>query len=211
MSKVVEQNTLKRRGVGLRACDPERACPGFTLFAPVFEQNRTVYLINLQGELVHTWHLPYAPGLFGYLTERGTLLYNGRTLENNFLSRFPFKGGVVLEADWNGKVLWELRHPDHHHVGILLRNGNVLLNCLGTVPAEIAQQVKGGTEDHNLPSALYAPQPQEDAGEMYADYLAELTPAGETVWEVAQLGASRSSGGRHRRGPSASDAVGNGQ
>jgi len=53
MFKVIEQNTLKRRGVGLRACDPERACPGFTLFAPVFEQNRTVYLINLQGELVH--------------------------------------------------------------------------------------------------------------------------------------------------------------
>jgi hypothetical protein len=74
MSKVVEQNTLKRRGVGLRACDPERACPGFTLFAPVFEQNRTVYLINLQGELVHSWQLPYAPGLSGYLTERGTLL-----------------------------------------------------------------------------------------------------------------------------------------
>ncbi len=89
---------------------------------------------------------------------------------------------MVLEADWNGKVLWELCHPDHHHVGILLRNGNVLLNCLGTVPAEIARQVKGGTEDHSLPSALYAPQPQEDAGGMYADYLAELTPAGETVW-----------------------------
>jgi hypothetical protein len=61
MSNVVEQNTLKRRGVGLRACDPERACPGFTLFAPVFEQNRTVYLIDLQGEVVHTWQLPYAP------------------------------------------------------------------------------------------------------------------------------------------------------
>ena len=43
---------------------------------------------------------------------------------------------MILEADWNGKVLWELRHPDHHHVGILLRNGNVLLNCLDTVPAE---------------------------------------------------------------------------
>ena len=156
---------------------------GLPFLPPCFEQNRTVYLIDLQGELVHTWQLPYAPGLSGYLTERGTLLYNGRTSENNFLSRFPFKGGVVLEADWNGKVLCELRHPDHHHVGILLRNGNVLLNCLGTVPAEIAQQVKGGTEDHSLPSALYAPQPQEDAGEMYADYLAELTPAGETVWE----------------------------
>ena len=156
---------------------------GLPLFTPRFEQNRTVYLIDLQGEIVHTWNLPYAPGLFGYLTERGTLFYSGRVSEDNFLSRFPFKGGVVLEADWNGKVLWELRHPDHHHIGILLRNGNLLLNCLGRVPPEIARQVKGGAEDHVLPSALYASQPQEDAGVMYADYLAELTPAGQTVWE----------------------------
>ena len=61
----VEQNTLKRRGVGLRACDPERACPGYTLFAPCFEQNRTVFLIDLQGSVVHTWRMPYAPGLGG--------------------------------------------------------------------------------------------------------------------------------------------------
>src|ERR1700730_2601103 len=127
-SAAVEQNTLKRRGVGLRAWDPGRACPGYTLFAPCFEQNRTVFLIDLQGSVVHTWTMPYAPGLGGYLTERGTLIYNGRALETGFLSRFPFKGGAILEADWNGKILWEVRHPDHHHDGIRLRNGNVLLN-----------------------------------------------------------------------------------
>ena len=70
-------------------------------------------------------------GLVRLSHRRGTLLYNGRTSEDNFLSRFPFKGGVVLEADWSGRVLWELRHPDHHHVGILLRNGNVLLKLSG--------------------------------------------------------------------------------
>jgi hypothetical protein len=89
----------------------------------------------------------------------------------------------VLEADWNGKILWELRHPDHHHHGILLSNGNVLLHCLGRVPDEIARQVTGGAPDHALPSALYAPAPEADSGAMYADYLAELTPAGETVWQ----------------------------
>jgi len=93
-----------------------------------------VYLIDLQGEVVHTWNMPYPPGLSGYLTERGTLFYNGRTSEESFLSRFPFKGGIVLEADWNGKVLWEVRHPDHHHHGILLRNGNVLLHCMAEYP-----------------------------------------------------------------------------
>src|SRR5262245_5211704 len=53
----IEQNTVKRRGVGLRACEPERAFPGFTLFAPHFVQNRNVYLIDLQGEVVHTWNM----------------------------------------------------------------------------------------------------------------------------------------------------------
>ena len=73
----VEQNTLKRRGVGLLACDPERASPEFTLFAPLFVRDRNVYLIDLQGRIVHVWKLPYAPGLSGYLTYRGTLFYNG--------------------------------------------------------------------------------------------------------------------------------------
>lgn len=179
----VEQNTLRRRGVGLRAADLERTSPGFTLFAPHFVQNRTVYLIDLQGNVVHIWEMPYPPGLSGYLTERGTLLFNGRTLEDNPLSRFPFKGGVVLEADWNGKVLWEVRNPDHHHHGILLRNGNVLLHCLGRVPDDIARRVKGGMVENEMASGQYAARAPGEAGKMYSDYLAEMTLKGETVWQ----------------------------
>src|ERR1043166_3111226 len=93
----VEQNTTKRRGVGVRAVNPERAAPGFTLFAPLIREEGRVYLVDLDGKVVHTWHMPYPPGLSGYLTERGTLFYNGRTPEDSFLSRFPFKGGAVLE------------------------------------------------------------------------------------------------------------------
>ena len=179
----VEQNTTKRRGVGLRAINAEHASPGLTLFAPLISGDGRVYLVDLRGEVVHTWNMPYPPGLSGYLTERGTLFYNGRTQEESFLSRFPFKGGVVLEADWNGKVLWEVRHPDHHHHGILLRNGNVLLNCMGQVPDEIARRVKGGVEEDRFPSEQYAARPKDDAGKMYSDYLVEMTPQGRTVWE----------------------------
>jgi hypothetical protein len=89
----------------------------------------------------------------------------------------------VLEADWNGKVLWEMRHPDHHHHGILLRNGNVLLNCMGEVPEAIARRVTGGMVERNMQSGQYAPQQTADAGKMYSDYLAEITPTGETVWQ----------------------------
>jgi uncharacterized protein (UPF0248 family) len=183
MAATIEQNTLKRRGVGLLASDPGHASPGFTLFAPLFVQSRNVFLIDLQGNVIHTWNLPYSPGLSGYLTDRGTLFYNGRTTESSFLSRFPFKGGVVLEADWSGKILWELRHPDHHHHGILLRNGNVLLNCLGQVPDEIARQVRGGTEESDMASGQYTSRQTPDAAKMYSDYLVELTRAGTVVWE----------------------------
>jgi uncharacterized protein (UPF0248 family) len=167
----------------LRTCDPERAFPGFTLFAPHFVGNKIVYLIDLQGKVAHTWTLPYPPGLSGYLTERGTLFFNGRSPEENFLSRFPFKGGVVLEADWNGKVLWEVRHPDHHHHGIPLRNGNVLLHCMGRVPDAIARRVKGGMVEKNMQSGQYAPLSDAEAGKMYSDFIAEVTRAGETMWE----------------------------
>jgi hypothetical protein len=56
----VEQNTTKRRGVGLRAFNPERASPGFTLFAPLIWGDGRVYLIDLRGNFVHTWNMPPA-------------------------------------------------------------------------------------------------------------------------------------------------------
>ena len=47
---IVEQNKIIRSGIGPRACDRNRAFPGFTLFAPL-SGNGTVYLIDLDGEV----------------------------------------------------------------------------------------------------------------------------------------------------------------
>ena len=168
----VEQIKAKRSGVGLRAVDHNRACPGFTLFGPQSGSGK-VYLIDIDGEVVHTWQMPYPPGNYGYLTESGTLFYNGKITEdsNRFIIRQPWKGGAVLEADWNGRVLWEVRHPDHHHDGIRLRNGNVLLLCLSPLPKDLVPKIRGG-----MPGT-------EHEGEMYADYLVEMTTDGRVVWE----------------------------
>ena len=57
----VEQNTTKRRGVGLRAVNPERASPGFTLFAPLIWGDGRVYLVDLHGNVVHTWNSDSGP------------------------------------------------------------------------------------------------------------------------------------------------------
>ena len=168
----VEQIKAKRAGVGLRACDLHRASPGYTLFAPMTRE-RTVYLIDLEARIEHTWGLPYSPGLYGYLTDRGTLFYNGRTTEatSALVRDGPWKGGAAGEMDWSGRVLWEVRHPDHHHDGRLLRNGNVILLCTTPIPAELAARVRGG-----LPGT-------EHEGEMYGDYLVEMRTDGTVVWE----------------------------
>ena len=139
-----------------------------TLFAA---GDGTVYLIDLLGKVVHTWKMPYPPGLYGYLTEKGTLFYNGQIPNDTFLGKLPFQGGAALEADWNGKVLWEVRQRDHHHDGRLLRNGNVLLLCAAELPYDLAKKIQGG-----LPGT-------EVNGKIWSDYLVELTKDGRKVWE----------------------------
>lgn len=168
----VEQIKAKRAGIGLRACDHDRAFPEFTLFGPQSGGGK-VFLIDLEGNVVHSWQMPYPPGESCYLTERGTLFYNGKTIEDSgrFISRQPWKGGAALETDWNGHVLLEVRHPDHHHDGIRLRNGNLLLLCLAPLPRHLVARVQGG-----MPGT-------EHNGEMYADYLVEMTTEGQILWE----------------------------
>src|SRR5262249_17227849 len=122
--------------------------------SPLIWGEGRVYLVDLGGEVVHAWTLPYPPGLSGYLTERGTLFYNGRTSEESFLSRFPFKGGVVLEADWNGsfgrffevtkdgEMVWEYVNPFFGRpffAGSPDTQGNLVFRALRYSAEEIAR------------------------------------------------------------------------
>ena len=168
----IETLTIKRRGVGFRGMDKARAYQGFTLFAPMAAPNRTVYLIDMEGNIVHRWEMPYPPGLHGYLTERGTLFYNGKIPNDTHLGKAPFMGGCVMEVDWNGKVLWEVKNPEHHHDGILLKNGNAMLICARALSPAIARRVRGGRAGSEY-----------DGGKMNADYLLEVTTGGRVVWE----------------------------
>jgi hypothetical protein len=169
-SSNVDQNTIRRRGVGIRAIDRSKAFPGYTLFAPITGSGQ-VYLVDLDGNVVHRWALPYPPGAYGYLLPNGNLFYNGKTADN--LENVPwwFKGGVVLEADPAGKILWEYRHPYHHHDGRRLANGNTIVLTLETIPDHLARRVQGG-----LPGTEWR------GGTILADAVHEVTPAGETVW-----------------------------
>src|SRR5713101_6687316 len=167
----IDPNTIRRRGVGFRGYDPRRASPGFTLFAPLSGPGM-VYLIDIQGNVTHTWKMPYPPGLYGYLTDKGTLFYNGQIPNDTFLGKSPFMGGAALEMDWNGKVLWEVRRGDHHHDGRLLKNGNIVLLCARELPDDIARRVQGGR-----------PGTEVDGKTIWADFIVETTTDGRVVWE----------------------------
>jgi hypothetical protein len=131
-----------------------------------------VYLIDIEGNVAHTWSHPHPPGLYGYLTDRGTLFYNGQIRNDSWLGNSGFMGGVLMEMDWAGQVLWEIRHPEHHHDGILLKNGNVLLLCSTALPDTAARRVLGGRAGSEQPD-----------GRINADYLLEVSTDGRTVWE----------------------------
>jgi hypothetical protein len=167
----IDQNTIRRRGTGLRGLDPDRAFPGYTLFTPLTGQG-DVFLIDLEGQVVHQWTLPYRPGLHGYLLPNGNLFYGGKGPEDRRF--FPvwsnYRGGILAEVDPQGTILWEQRSPDHHHDARRLRNGNVVLLGLEKIPRAFVPHILGG-----IPGS-------EVHGDIYGDVVREITPAGTEVW-----------------------------
>ena len=114
------------RGLITRTGD---ACPGYTLFSPF--SDTTTYLIDLDGNVVHTWSSRYHPGLLAYLLPDGRLL-RGISVD----AKVPFKdnggdaGGVQLFS-WDGELIWEYHvateYGLQHHDLEPLPNGNVLV------------------------------------------------------------------------------------
>ncbi len=88
----VDQQRVRRTRTRLIAHDPVRALQGYTLFTPMFGDG-TVYLVDMRGEVVHTWRLPHRPGLYGYLLDNGHLfnphffMETGRPGLNNWVFR----------------------------------------------------------------------------------------------------------------------------
>jgi len=71
----------------LRIYDPAKAYNGYTLFEP--SRGDTVYLIDMEGNVVHTW----------------PAVSNPKILENGNL------WGSMIEIDWNGNTVWEWEAP----------------------------------------------------------------------------------------------------
>jgi hypothetical protein len=102
--------------------------PGYVLFNPLLSD--TTYLVNNDGEIVHTWQTPYSPGGGMYLLPNGHLVRPGR--DPAMLGfRSGGTGGILQELDWDGNVVWEWRLSDaeqvQHHDIEPMPNGNLLV------------------------------------------------------------------------------------
>ncbi len=75
--------------------DPERAFEGYTMFGPI--SGDSVYLIDMHGQVVHTWPTPDNWG--GVSSTHARLLEDG-TLERGSGPRFQI-------VSWDNEVIWE--------------------------------------------------------------------------------------------------------
>lgn len=153
---------------------------GYILFTPMY-YNNFVYLINMAGELVHSWECEENVSVV-YLLENGNLLTAGRPKVAPRKKYFEAKGarGIIKEYDWSGTVVWEYNmdsmldtHEESywwHHDIEPMPNGNILLLVWKVVSSEEAGR-KGRK------AALL----DSDSG-MWIDTVIELNRDKEVVW-----------------------------
>ena len=179
--------------VGFRVMRPEKltptvglllnttnAYPGYTLMSPI-HSTRT-YLINNEGQYVHTWTNTGEPGRSSYLMENGHM-FRACAIMSGGPSTGGGEGGRIEEKDWLGNLVWAIDYYStnyiHHHDFKVLPNGNVLL--LVAEKKSYAEVVAAGFNTNNLQSTIIT------QGYMLPDCLVEVTPTrpygGTVVWE----------------------------
>jgi hypothetical protein len=169
----VDQATLRRRGTGLIAHDPERAGEGYTLIAPQTGDG-CVYLIAMDGSVAHRWNLPYHAGRHAVLLPNGNLGHNGKLpgTPDHYGPWQMWHGGVFSEVTPEGRIVWQHTDPLHHHDAQWLPNGHILYCAMDVMPAAFAARLQGGSRAHSLPGGI-----------VYGDVIREVNRQGEIVWE----------------------------
>ncbi len=165
--------------------DVSRAFDGYTLWSPLStmqtgaerpgDREGNAFLINMSGDTVHTWSLPY-PTMYGCLLPDGHLLAGLRSTAGSpgrpGVREYAMGGtmGVLVETDWDGTILF--RHEDlaMHHDFKKLANGNYVYLAWEALPPEVARKVRGGRAGTERPV-------------MWCDVIREIDPTGKMVWE----------------------------
>jgi len=160
--------------VGVTKYIPLKSFKGYTLWCSMAGDG-TVNLMDMKGNIVHTWKNETAPGLYGELLDNGNLLYSGRTRVGYGSPRnhpMSGKGGVLWEKDWNNNVVAKIINDAAHHDQAKLPNGNYLQIAWDPVPKGMEERIPGG---------IYHTEHKD--GMIFEELITETTPRGERIWE----------------------------
>ncbi len=158
---------------GLRVHE-KGAWDGYTIIQPL--NSKKVHLVDMDGEIVHTWESAYTPGAWLFLEDDGRMFRCGRKEDK---TRFHGGGigGIVQEIAWDGTVTWEYELANDermlHHDIEPMPNGNILLVAW---------------ENHTREEAIANGRDEEFALEegFWPDVILEVKPTrpkgGEIVW-----------------------------
>ncbi len=190
---------------GVNSWKPDKSWAGFTLFTPMLmgehmlegEKESKVYLIDMNGSVVHHWKVPGVIFLHADLLPNGNIIcgFKEPGQEPGVGTAFCISG--VFELDWDSNIVWKYsNNMIDGHDRARLRNGNTVVFKYVKVPPEIQAKVKGGmpgTEIFEKGIAVggdfgwrigeeFGVQKKE--GQMYSISLTEVTPEGKEVWEM---------------------------
>lgn len=167
----MEQNALKRRGVGLTGVDKDRSFGGYTLFCPLTSD--TAHLIDIDGNEVHSWKLPGRVGRHARILPNGNLAVNTlRPGPYPFIFFHKYGGGVMSELDPDGNVVRQFKDPLGHHDQYHFGDGRMLYASLEPLSVEDSAKVLGGV-----------PGTEAEGGITYADMINEVDKDGNLVWQ----------------------------
>lgn len=118
-----------RRGVTIY--NSNRAWSGYTLFCEIFphlkrenEPKRAIYLIDMQGNLVHEWYVETTLQSYSHLLPNGNLIYP--THDRSEIA--PGTAGLY-EIDSDSNVIWHYRCRADHDFQVL-PNNNLMINTI---------------------------------------------------------------------------------
>jgi hypothetical protein len=154
---------------GLNFYDSSKAFNGFTLFTPA--DGNGSWLIDMMGNFVNHWRIPYLPAYDAKLLPNGNLLYAGKTEDTPLGDVYNAGGGILVEVNWEGKVIWEYKDPYLHHSFDRQDNGNTLVLKWARIPQGLADRLGGGDPG------------TEKNGTIWGDMVQEISPKGEILWE----------------------------
>jgi hypothetical protein len=143
----------------------------YNLIAP--QRQESAYLVNMDGDIVHTWDLTGETATSAYLLEDGTLIRTMR-VDNPPFTAGGFAGGVE-RVDGDGQVLWRYdiaseRFHAHHDIQVL-PNGNVLV--LSWERLDENEALAAGRTPDTIPQSG-----------LWTEVIFELKPVGENGAEI---------------------------